>query len=102
MCGVPYSVLLIRTQMWCPDRAGGRLHPERAADGPQSVVHVRETGAHAPVGDVETRAVVRHLEQQGPRLLPYVNGGNRPLARVLSGVLERLQAAEVHGRLDLR
>ena len=51
--------------------------------------------------DLEPAAVIRHLEAQTPLLFPDANRRSCPVSGVLRRVLERLQAAEVHRRLDV-
>src|ERR671931_650924 len=80
---------------------GGRLDLHTPPDSTEPVTHIGEPRAGAALTDVEAGAVVRYLEQQSALLFPHPDGDRCPIARVLGGVLQRLEAAEVHGRLDL-
>ena len=71
------------------------------ADGTDAVGHVHEAVAAVRARrHVEAGAVVGDDEQQRALVLADVDRRVRAVARVLAGVLERLEAAEVHRRLD--
>ena len=67
-----------------------------------AVGHVREPGAGAPRRlDVAADSVVFDLEVELVLVLPHAYHGTDVRAGVLADILERFQAAEVDGRLDL-
>src|SRR5215207_10758701 len=79
---------------------GPGMHRELATDGRDPIAHSGE--AHTcryPLG-VESSAVVADLEVQRA-VVRQLDDDARRLARVLRGVLERLEAGEVRGALDL-
>src|SRR6185437_10349029 len=81
--------------------AWGGVPADGAADRAEAVGHVHVAVAAAGAGRVEAWAVVAHAEQQAAGLLPQPDLDLRA-AGVLGRVLERFQAAEVHGGLDLK
>ena len=81
--------------------AGGRIPAHGAADRAQPVGHVDEPVAAAGLGRVETGTVVADREVQAARLGPHPDLDGRA-GRVLAGVLQGLQAAEVDGRFQVR
>src|SRR6185437_9201824 len=81
--------------------AWGGVPADGAADRAEAVGHVHVAVATAGAGGVEAGAVVAHAEQQAAGLLPQPDLDLRA-AGVLGRVLERFQAAEVHGGLDLK
>src|ERR671916_2405421 len=78
---------------------GSRLDREASADRLDAVVHVPHAAALVMIGS-EAGAVVAHLEPQHPAGLGQPDP-DRARAGVLHGVLERFDAREVHGALDL-
>src|SRR4029453_18400631 len=79
---------------------GAGADGERAAQGGQTIRHVLEAGAERSRGAVESTAVVADREHE---LLVVLEQAHRDLARlrVLGGVLQGLECAEVDGRLEL-
>ena len=73
------------------DRAGERIHP---------VAHIGEPGTHLHGRGVEASAIVSHLELQRPGAIAKLHH-DRGCVRVFLHVLQRLEHAEVHRRLDV-
>ncbi len=80
--------------------AGLTPYDERSTDSVEAVRHALEAGAVAGRGRVESIAVVGDLEGQAAVDLGQLDGGPRRM-RVLRDILECLEAAEIHCRLDL-
>jgi FtsX-like permease family len=81
--------------------AWGGIPADGAADRAEAVGHVHVAVAGVGASRVEAGAVVAHAEQQAAGLFPQPDLDLRA-AGVLGRVLQRLQAAEVHGGLDLK
>src|SRR2546421_486734 len=82
------------------DRSG-RLSAYASADRAHAVPHVGEPRAARALARVEAFPVVDDLEHQAAFLFAEADRHARSLTRVLAGVLERLEAAEVDGGLDI-
>ena len=80
--------------------AGRNVHV--TADGRNAVVEVREPVAAVRIVDVESDPVVAYLEGDAPGVRLDADGHRGAGAGVLGRVLDRFQAAEVDGGLDLR
>jgi hypothetical protein len=79
--------------------AGGRGDAEGPAERGQPVRHALDAGAHRGGRPVESPAVIPHGEGEGPAVLADGDAG-LPGLRVLRGVLQRFQHAEIDGGLD--
>src|SRR4029453_2700717 len=79
---------------------GAGADGERAAQPGQAIRHVLEAGAERSRGAVEPPAVVADRELELPAVLVQ-NHGDLVRLRVLGGVLQGLERAEVDGRLEL-
>jgi hypothetical protein len=80
--------------------AGRRPHLEAAAERGEAVGHVPQAGTERGAGRVVPGSVVRHGEAQAVRG-DAQRDARRGGARVLGGILQRLEAAEVDGCLGL-
>ena len=80
--------------------AGSGLDLELAAERGEPVGHVPQARAHRGVAGVVAGSVVGHGEPQGPVLRLQADPGLGGVG-VFGGVLQRLQAAEVHRRLGV-
>src|SRR5215211_6425612 len=80
--------------------AGAGADGERAAERGQATRHVLEAGAERRLGAVEPPAVVADREHELPVVLDQAHGDLVRL-RVLGGVLQGLEGAEVEGGLEL-
>src|SRR5262249_25646071 len=72
----------------------------RAAERADAVLEVEEPDAARLAGG-EAASVVGDLEDDPARLLPDAHGHGRVGPGVLRGIVDRFQAAEVDGRLDV-
>src|SRR6266550_2568228 len=79
-----------------------RINAKRPAEGSQPVQHVLEPRAHALAAHIEAGTVVADREDQAGFVLPNVHRYGRGFPRVLAGVLESLEDAEVNRCLCLR
>src|SRR6266576_2287068 len=79
---------------------GGGPDLEAAAERREPVGHVPQARPHRGVVGVVTGPVVGHAEAQGAALVLNGDAGRR-CPGVLGGVLERLEAAEIHRRLGV-
>src|SRR5438067_3633697 len=81
---------------------GSRLDRDTATDGTDPVAHVDEACAQlASALHLEAGSVIGNLEEQPAGLLPHPYRGAGLLARVLAGILECLQTAEVDSGFHL-
>jgi hypothetical protein len=80
--------------------AGGRRDAEGPAERGQPVRHALHAGAHRRRRPVESPAIIRDGEGEGPAVLADDDAGLLG-PRVLRDVLQRFQHAEVHSCLDL-
>jgi hypothetical protein len=80
--------------------AGGRGDAEGPAERGQPVRHALHAGAHRGGRLVKSPAVVADGEREGPAVMAERHPGLAGL-RVLRGVLQRFQHAEIHGGLDV-
>src|SRR5829696_5410271 len=77
-----------------------RVDRQRAADRLDAVLHVAQPAGRASAGRGEAGPVVADLEGEGT-VLAEGQPRRARARRVLVGVLQRLDAGEVDGRLDL-